>query len=467
MTFELRPYQEDIINRARKSLQRVDSVMIQSAVGSGKTALSAFMLGGASKRGVRSAFICHRQELIDQTAETFEQVGIPYGFIAAGYRPNPFQPVQICSIDTLKSRLEKVQKFGFLIFDEAHHCSASGWTKVKQFYQGAKSVGLSATPERLDRKGLDHLFDEMICGPTMQWLIETGYLSKYKICSGRKPDLSEVASKMGDFDKGQLETAMDKSVITGDAVIEYKRHANGKRAVVFCSGIDHSKHVAEAFRGSGVAAEHIDGTTERGERKRIIERFKSGETKVLSNVDLVGEGFNLPAIEASILLRPTQSLGLYIQQIGRCMRPTEGKEFAIILDHAGNMQRHGLPCDDREWTLKAKKRKKKSDELATRECPSCGGSHPLAAKCPYCGHAYGSDNRGEREGPEHVDGDLEIVDIQELRRRKKMEEFACRSLADFSELGKSRGYKAGWAFIRWKDYKTKNPNWNSKKGTQI
>lgn len=447
MTFSLRPYQEKIISEARTALMRVDSVMIQSAVGSGKTALSAFMLDGAAKRGLRSAFICHRQELIDQTAETFQAVGIDFGIVAAGYRPNPFQTVQICSIDTLKSRLEKIEPFKFLVFDEAHHCSAAGWTKVKQHYSSVKTVGLSATPERLDRKGLDHLFDEMICGPTTEWLIDQGYLSRYRIYSGAAPDLGDVADRMGDFARDQLEKAMNKVQITGDAVIEYQRRAAGKRAVAFCSGIQHSKDVVSAFQLSGITAEHIDGSTERGERKRIIDRFRSGETKILSNVDLVGEGFNLPAIEASILLRPTQSLALYIQQIGRCMRPADGKDFAVILDHAGNLSRHGLPCDDREWSLKARKKNKKA-EIKLKQCPSCDGWHPTAQKCPYCGFSYVGGGAA-REGPELIEGDLSEIDVVALKARKRAEVKACKTLVDLKALGKSRGYKPGWATHEW------------------
>lgn len=454
MAFELRPYQVDLIDRARSALGRVDSVMIQSAVGSGKTALSAYMLGRTAARGHRSAFVCHRQEILDQTAETFEQVGIPFGIIAAGHRPNPMLPVQICSIDTLKVRMEKLDPFKLMIFDEAHHCSAAGWTKVKNFYKGSKSVGLSATPKRLDRKGLDHLFDEMICGPSVQWLIENGYLSKYRIFCGAEPDLTGLAERAGDYAMEDLGLRMDKSQITGDAINEYKRWAMGKRAVAFCSGIAHSKHVVQAFLEAGIAAEHIDGSTERSERKGAVDRFRRGETLVLSNVDLVGEGFNLPAIEASILLRPTQSLSLYIQQIGRCMRPAPGKDYAIILDHAGNLKKHGLPCDDREWSLKAERKKKKAVEIRTRECPECGGTHPIAAKCPYCGFVYETARAALA-----IDNDAQLVevDVVAMRARKRMEESACKSYAEFVALGKQRGYKKGWAHYRWEDYQKKHP----------
>ena len=441
MTFALRPYQDDLIAQSRALLRRHDSVLLQAPTGAGKTALAAYMLGSASSRGRHCWFICHRAELVEQTGETFDRVGIPYGYIAAGKPLNPYMPVQICSIDTLKGRIGRYKLPDLIVWDEAHHTAAAGWRKVKDANPQAKHVGLSATPERLDGKGLDDLFSAMVPGPSVSWLIEQGFLSRYRAFAPPPPDLSGLHTRMGDFVRSENEAAMDKPTITGDAIAHYLRLARGKSAVAFCVSVKHSQHVAEQFRAAGIVAVHLDGNTPALERRNAVSAFRRGEIKVLTNVDLFGEGFDLPSLEVSILLRPTQSLSLYLQQVGRALRVSEGKEQAIILDHAGNIDRHGLPHDDREWTLEGRKKRKSGAGAEAgppvRQCPKCYAAHSPAPKCPECGHVYVVQARA----PEVVDAELVEVDLEAARKVRLQEQRECQSLGELIDLGKQRSYK--------------------------
>jgi len=450
--FKLRPYQTNIIDETRQALRKHNSVLIQAPTGSGKTALSAAMAGTASRKNKRTFFICHRAELIEQTSITFNKVGIPHGFIASGVAPDPFQTVQVCSIDTLKSRVKTIKHPDFCIWDESHHVGAAGWAKVHSLYSKAKHVGLTATPERLDGKGLGEWFTHMVIGPTPEWLIKNGYLCDYNYFAPNVPDLTGVHTSMGDFKKNELNHAMDSNVITGDAIKHYMKLARGKRAVVFCVGIKHSKHVVEQFKAAGIVAVHIDGTMAKHDRKAAIDGFRSGTIQILSNVDIVGEGFDLPAIEASILLRPTKSLALFLQQVGRALRPKEDGSKAVILDHTGNFLRHGFPDDEREWTLgghqrKGRGKKEEGEEVNIKQCPKCFNVHKPMPRCPSCGHIY------EVKGREldQVDDDLVELDREAIRKQQRKEQGRASSLEDLVELGIKRGYKSphAWAAHIW------------------
>lgn len=446
----LRPYQTEMIDRTRVALRQYRSVLLQAPTGAGKTALSAAMTGTATGKGLRTLFICHRVELITQTAETFDKVGIYYGFCSAGMPYNPNAAALVCGIDTLKNRLKDVGKRDLIIWDEAHHTAAAGWRKVREFFPDAWHVGLTATPERLDGKGLDDLYDTLVLGPSVKSLIDDGYLCKYRAFAPSRPQLGQVKKLGGDYNKGQLTEVMDGPSITGDAIAHYQKHAAGKRAVAFCTSVAHSEHVAQQFRAAGVPAVALDGTTDRVVRAAALAQFRRGEIHVLCNVDLFGEGFDLPAIEAAILLRPTQSLALFLQQVGRALRPVPGKDHAIILDHAGNIMEHGLPDDERDWTLQGKKGRKKKgeDEEKVRQCGECFHCHEPAPACPECGYVY---PRAKPRQIEEVAGELEEIDQEQLRAQRKREQAMAVTVDDLIKLATAKGYKnpAKWAAHIW------------------
>jgi superfamily II DNA or RNA helicase len=348
--------------------------------------------------------------------------------------------------------------------DEAHLSAAKSQAEIIEYYrsQGALIVGLTATPWRLSGEGLNHLYDVMVQGPTTRWLIENGFLSDYKLFAPSRPDLGDVHTRMGDYINAELETAMDNSSITGNAISHYIQHGQGRRTLCFCVSIKHSNHVAEQFRSQGIMAAHIDGETKHEDRVKAFKMFADGEIKVITSVAIFSEGFDLSAqidrevpVEACILLRPTQSLTLYLQQVGRALR--RKSEPALILDHAGNTMRHGLPDDDREWTLegnpKRSRGKKEVEAVNIRQCPQCFMVHrPTVTACPSCGHIYVAAGRI----PTEKEGELVEVDkeAQRVAHKKKMKHRGwliskATCFEDFMAIEKEYGYKKGWGRINY------------------
>jgi superfamily II DNA or RNA helicase len=412
------------------------------------------MSKSASEKKNRIYFICHRQELVDQTAKTFRKFGLEFGFIAAGWPINFEALIQICSIDTLKNRLDKIPYPSVCIWDEAHHVAAGGWATVKGHFHKAKHIGLSATPERLDGKGLADYFEYMVLGPTVTWLIDEGYLSDYTLYSGaQSPDMSHVHTKMGDFVKSETEFIMDNSQITGGIIRHWKKNALGKRTIGFAVSIAHSNHIVEQFKQAGIRAIHLDGKSTSIERRAVAKSFANGDLDVLWNVGLFGEGYDLSAqadtdvtVDCVIDAAPTQSLAAYLQRVGRALRPKSDKSKAILLDHADNWKRHGLPDDERNWLLEGdKNRRKKSEEasILTRQCKQCYAIHKPAASCPECGYVYVIQSRDIEE----VEADMVEVNKEIARKEHKREQGAAQSLDDLIALGEKRGYKnaIGWA----------------------
>jgi superfamily II DNA or RNA helicase len=447
MSFALRPYQSDLIEQARALIRAGEkSILIQSPTGSGKTALTAHMLGAAAERDHQSWFVVHRRELVRQSARTFYSVGIPHGIVAAGFAGAVLQPVQICSVQTLANRHARMRRPKLIVWDECHHVAAASWAKIHEAYPDAIHIGLSATPERLDGTGLGTWFKNIILGPSVSSLIDDGFLAPYRLFAPSRPDLGGVHTRMGDFVRSEAAAVMDKPSITGDAVAHYRKLAAGKRAVVFCTSIEHSQHVVAQFRAAGFSAEHVDGESNPHDRDAALRRFEAGETLILSNVDLFGEGVDIPGIEVAILLRPTQSLSLYLQQVGRALRPAPGKAEALILDHAGNALRHGLPDDDRSWSLDGAKKKRKArdgSEVPVKQCPKCFSVVRAQVQKCACGHLWIPQGREVAQ----VSGELQEVDPALLRRQKYREQASAKSLDDLIRLGASRGYRnpRAWA----------------------
>ena len=446
----LRDYQKNIINEcARQMRSGIRSILVQSPTGSGKTCLTAYMLKSAAEKGMPSLFICHRRELIGQSTRTFSTVGVNHGIIANGFVGDPRQLVQIAGIQTLTHRVNKIKKPRLIIWDETHHIAAAGWSKIHAMFPEAFHIGLTATPERLDGTGLGKWFSTIINGPRVRWLIENGFLADYKMYAPSSINTAGLHTSMGDFVKSELGAVVDKPSITGDAIKHYRKLADGKRAVVFCVSIEHSKHVVDQFNAAGIPAAHVDGETKTEDRDAAIKDFVSGKTVVLSNVDLFGEGFDLPSLEVSILLRPTQSLGLYLQQCGRSLRPAPGKRHAIILDHAGNCARHGMPCEEREWSLEGESRKNKKDKQpSVKICPKCfAAQFSGLKKCKICGYDYPVESRKI----DHKDGELTEVDPNRIRIMRLREQGSANDFQALVDLGRKRGYRRPelWAKYIW------------------
>lgn len=452
--FALRDYQADLINRTRAALQRHRSVIVCAPTGSGKTALASYMIARAAERQKTAWFVCHRDFLLTQTAAAFDQVGVSYGFIAAGREFNPYQRVQIAAIDTLRRRLDRLTPPDFIVLDEAHHVAARTWSSVVDWAgKQCRIVGLSATPARLDGRGLDNHFGEIVNGPSVRWLMDAGYLSRYRCYAPSTPDLRGVKSRAGDYASGELAGVMDTGEIAGNIVGQYKSRAMGKRAIYYAVSIEHSTHVASAFTAAGIGACHVDGSSTPEERMVAASSLACGDIQVICNVELMGEGFDLSAqsgvdvpIECVGLCRPTQSLTLHLQQIGRALRPKS--EPAIILDHAGNCMRHGLPDDEREWSLTGidRKSRKADNGPPIRICEICYGCFGASTRiCPYCQHQNGLTPREVEE----IQADLVEADRELIRAAKQREVQRAQTLEDLIKIGAARGYKSGWAHHRW------------------
>ena len=426
---ELRKYQTELINNIRNELRNnKKSVCAVLGCGGGKTVIEGMIAQSATKKNNRVLFVVHRQELCQQVESTFEACGVDFDYCTVGM------------VQTLCRRTHKLEEPKLIIVDECHHILSKSYRKILDSFPGTVVVGFTATPVRMNEGGLGAVFDSLIQSVSTKWLIENHYLSPYKYYGVELADTGHLHTKNGDFDKTEVEELMSRSVIFGNTVENWRKFADGKQTIVYCSSINTSKETAQAFLNAGVSAAHLDGTTNKTERERIVSDFREGKIKVLCNVDLFGEGFDVPDCEAVVLLRPTQSLTLHIQQSMRSMRYKPGKT-AIILDHVGNYTRHGLPDDEREWTLEQKKKKKKN-EVFVKTCPNCYSViHSNAKQCENCGYIFETE---ERNDPKVVEG----VMLQEISRRPYNDYRKCRTFEELELFRKAKKYKFYWMIYK-------------------
>lgn len=449
----LRPYQQDIDAAIRDALRAGKRrPLVVSPTGSGKTVIFSHIAGGAGRKGKRVWILVHRQELIDQTSRTMRDFGVPHGIIAAGWPVDPLPHVQIVSVQTVVRRVSGLIPPDVIIVDECHHAAAGTWAKILGAFPKAVVLGFTATPERLDGKGLVDAFDDIIRGPEVAWLIENGFLCQpVYYAPPNQLNLDGLHVRGGDFARDETAELMDKPMITGDAVQHYRRLCPGAPAVAFCASVAHAEHVAQAFNAAGFTAATLDGTLDRIERRRRVNSLKDGSLRVLTSCEIISEGFDIPVVTAAILLRPTKSLGMHLQQIGRVLRPAPGKSRAIILDHVGNCLRHGLAEEVREWSLDGRPKKKKAsdddDAPPVRQCPKCYACHVPAPVCPECGHTYEIKVRKL----EQQDGELVELNAEWMAKQRKQEQGRAQSFEDLVEIGKARGYRNAvfWAKRVW------------------
>jgi superfamily II DNA or RNA helicase len=452
---ELRPYQEKILEDCREAMrQGIKKMLVCLPTGGGKTAISTQIIHNANKKGLKSIFLVHRVELIEQTALTFKKFGLEFGIIAAGYEDteNDNLLIQIASIQTVYRRKKSLSHnpFDIVIIDECVHIASQSWLDVINLWPNAYRIGLTATPSRLSGEGFTNVFDKLILGPTVSNLIEQDYLASFKLYGPQVASFDKVHIKKGDYDTTEVEQIVNNKAITGEVIAHYQRLAHNKPAVVFCASVAHSKAVAEQFNNAGYKAVHIDGKTPKKDRLQVMEEFRSGKIKILTNCNLFVEGVDVPSLEVCILLRPTKSLALYLQAVGRALRYQEGKT-AIIIDHTGNCQTHGLPDEVHHWTLEGRDVKKGKDNgevVPIKICKKCYGVYkPHLQSCPYCGSVVAK----EIKSPKQIAGELQ--EIKKIERHSEIKEEArARTFIELYVLGKKRGYKnpSGWAYHKMK-----------------
>jgi superfamily II DNA or RNA helicase len=363
-TLTLRDYQQNLIDRLYRQQERGRSkVMIQSPTGSGKSKLfSQLAIDARVGFKKRVLILAHTEELVLQNAAHLEsylpgQVGI----IKAGVKKSYHSPVQSASIQTIVNRLDKVGNFDLVIHDEAHHCSSNTSRKIIEHYhsQGAKIVGLTATPIRTDGKGFDDIFEVLETGISTAELIAKGYLSRYFLQSDPRPMQTTTRLKNGDYDLEDLARLNNAKELAGGLVANYLEHANGGSCIVFAINLEHSIEIAKNYNEAGIPAIHLDAKTDKETRRSALAKLAAGEIKVISNVGLFGEGVDVPSLNCVQIARPTKSIGLHLQMLGRVLRMAEGKELGLILDHTDNCVMLGLPDDAWEWKLEGKPKKEK------------------------------------------------------------------------------------------------------------
>jgi len=419
----LRDYQDSIVRDTVGTIrQGYKAPLVVAPTGSGKTIMFAFIAMQAVGKGKRVLILTHRREILQQTMSKLFAFGVQAGQIASG-RPMTTEFVQVAMVGTLINRLESIQPPDLIIIDEAHHAVSNTWSKILNHFDVLK-IGFTATPERLSGEGLIEIFDTMILGPHTHELVKSGNLSYPRMFCG--PNI-QVKAKMkvtrGDYDKAEQTKKMKERVVVGSVIQHYKDRLNGLPAVCFCVSIEHCHIMEEEFQAAGFRSRTVHGRMNRSDRDAAIDGLRTGEVQVLCSCDVISEGVDVPVIAGAILLRRTKSLGLYLQQVGRALRPYPGKTEAIILDHAGNFYEHGHVLQERNWSLLAKKRNKRgSDDMKPPEvsvCPKCSGVWPgLIRLCPYvypdgtpCGYNFqeARDRADGRKPPKEIEGILREV----------------------------------------------------------
>ena len=425
---ELRRYQKDVLNDIIRSYRSGNnSIIMQAATGSGKTVMSSALIRHFVAEGKSVVFLAHRRELIIQASNTMSKLGVGHGIIMAGMGSNGFESVQIASIDTLRARALDANKMDLptadlLVIDEAHRSMSPTYQRLVDKYKTLTNpliVGLTATPVRADGTGLGLMYSDMVCAPNIKELTKQGSLVEADYYAPSVPDLRRVGTTAGDYNGKDLNDAMDKPKLVGNVVETWKHLAKGTSTIVFASGVKHSQNLAEQFVEAGINAAHIDGSTENEDRERILGEFNEGRITVLCNCMVLTEGFDAPIAQTCILARPTKSLSLYIQMVGRVLRPYPGKDRAIVIDHSGAVYTNGFATDDHEWKLgtgriQENERVEPEDREETQvTCEGCFHVHTGSNICPRCGHI----NSSKSAYVGYVEGMLGLVN----KKTKKVE----------------------------------------------
>lgn len=471
MTPELRPYQVDFVQRLRQAFVGNRSVLGVAPTGSGKTVMFCSITAGAADRGNNIIIAAHRQEICNQISAALRNFGVHHGVIQSGRGMVPAN-CHVAMIQTLSRRAGRIPPPKLLVVDEAHHAVSPTYARLIEAWPDTKILGVTATPARLDGMGLGKWFQKMIVGPSTAELIDAGYLANFKyLAPPSKMDLSKVRTSMGEFNVSDAEAVVTATGAMGDVVEHYRTYLHGRPAVAFCVTVRHAEMIAEEFRAAGYRAASVDGTMTDASRYDIIQSIGDGRLDVLASCELISEGVDIPVVSGALLCRPTQSLAVFLQQCGRVLRLKPDGSDAVILDHVGNVTRHGVPHAEREWTLDGKQKK---SEFSARVCGicyrvfdakeknECEGIPVPAVYDPVPDASWSPDgclfwlhpaeDAPEKSIPEMKDGDLEIVDTMpewadglDLASAKLSDILSvAKTKLQLIEVARIRGYKMRW-----------------------
>ena len=439
---QLRDYQLELIDGVYDSLKRKNkNIMVISPAGSGKTVTMSEIARRATRKKNRVLFVVHRIEIVQQVKKTFIENDVDMEYCEIG----------MIQTITNKVKKNKITEPTTILIDEAHHSLSKSYTRILDAFPNAVVLGFTATPIRLSGQGFTEVFDDLISGKSVQWLIDNNRLAPFKYYSKKLINTENLKrNSTGDYSNDSIELAMEATIF-GDVVENYRKFAEGKKSIIYTHSVEASKQVSEKFISEGYAAMQVDGTTPKAEREFAMQQFRSGHVRILVNAELYGEGVDVPDCECVILVRPTESLTLFIQQTMRAMRYLPNKE-AIIIDHVGNYTRHGLPTTEHDWTeyFQGNKNKAKENTVIVRECENCYGVYQgNQAECPHCGHVHVVEYIREELDIDET-ATLEQITEDDIITLDFREPKDCNSMQELYDLAKHRGHKPGWAFYQGK-----------------
>ncbi|MFM7424171.1 MAG: DEAD/DEAH box helicase [Elainella sp.] len=445
----LRPYQAQIVRDLYTKLgQGYRRVAIIAGTGAGKTVIGGKICADTAARGLRLMFLVHLDVLVGQTYEKMQAFGLRCGFIKAGWQEDPQAPIQIASIQTMEKRdWWRDWKAHVVFFDEGHQTvfSRIGQEIIYETHPKSVHLAMTATPYRLGREQLGDHMQTYVATPVPSELQRMGYLAPmqyYGVPSDSQIDLDGVRTKAGDYDERDLKNACDRPELVQRIVEEWHRLTPGKRTIAFCVDVEHARHVAEAFKASGVSAAVVDGTTPIKERHQLYRDLGAGWLLVLTSCNVISIGFDEPSVEVGLLLRPTQSRALHYQQIGRLLRisPSTGKTGGIILDQANNLKRLGFPEDIQEYRLPSRSDTGSSEVTPNKQCPLCNRLlWGFVMVCPGCGHRWETEIQVQTE------------DLVEVYSEEVLRQIERRKMYEFYRVQRQKSFQEGAA-----------PNWTKR-----
>jgi DNA repair protein RadD len=454
---QARPHQTTAHTQILSAYDRgLQSVCYQLATGGGKSFVIRKIIEHFHDQKKVIYLVTHRREILRQLAREMADGGMNFSIVSPGF-PMIKTRLRICMIQTLVRRVDRMDEPELIVIDECQHLGANSYRKILDLWPNARILGVSATPARTDGQRLP--FEVIIPGPPMRTLINQGYLSPYAYYAPPTVSAEGLHIARGEYVTSESESRVDTRVITGDAIEHYRKHADHQPAIASCVSIAHAEHVAVQFREAGYRAQAIHSKLPEEQIERLMHGLRSGLIEILCQCDMLGEGVDIPGASVLIGLRPTASLTIYLQHIGRVLRYVAGKT-AIIIDHVDNISRHGLPDIERIWGLDGTV-KIVDGQLLYKRCPDCyrGDVPKRSQECPYCGHKFTGLDAARSRLPDQKDGELVLVsesglhhieEFQESHIKKARSRIAqAATVEQAREIAEEFGYKRKFGDIVW------------------
>ena len=464
MSFSLRDYQKELIIDVIKSMKAGNrKIMVQSPPRSGKTVVMSYIAKNATDKDKTVLFFSHRKEINEQVHETFKRGGVNLDKVIIG------------TVGSIVRKLERLPQVDVILVDEAHHIKAKQYQTILNYFSNATQLFFTGTPIRLDGSGFHDLADDLVVGKSIRWLQEHGNIAEFDYYSINLLDMAKLKKRSGEFTNHSIDAAFSFNGTYGDYIDHYERLAKGKQAIVYTHSVEYAERVAKRFSEQGYQSAVVSGKTPQSERESHMQAFREGKLTIMVNVNLFTEGIDLPNVDVCIMLRPTDSLSLYLQFAMRALNPREGKK-AILIDHVGNHIRHGLPNDDREWTLDGTKKKKKPSERSTVTCEKCFATfwrdQLVDGCCPYCKAEIVEkkniqDIKQDKSDVQltKINQGMEFITIQGKEIEVKTEEAKvyrrvktygkrytrCQNLSELKAFRLLNGYQPGWLWHKQKE----------------